>query len=54
MTEAFLIRILFDTVKYQCPHCGTINSFNKSTIDMFIDKGVEYIYCEDCNSKIKL
>lgn len=54
MTETLWLKILFDIITYQCPHCGTINSFNKSTIDMFTDKGVEYIYCEGCNTKIKL
>lgn len=43
-----------ETVKYECPYCGEINEFYKSTIDLFLENEINYIACEGCNTKIKI
>ena len=53
MTEAYLIETFCDTVTYKCPHCGAVNTFFKSTIELFHENEIDYIGCEMCDSKIK-
>lgn len=54
MTESYLIRVFCNIVTYKCPHCGTINTFNKSTVDLFLENKKDYIVCEGCDTKIKI
>ena len=52
MTEHCLIKFMGENVEYKCPHCGEINIFKKSTIDMFIENNINYVICEGCGTKI--
>ena len=54
MTESYLIKTFCDIVTYKCPYCGTINTFNKSMIDLFLEHKKTYIVCEGCDTKIKI
>lgn len=54
MEEAYLIKTFCDTVTYKCPHCGKVNKFSKSTIELFRENEIDYIYCEECDRKITL
>lgn len=54
MTESYLIRVFCNIVTYKCPHCGEINKFHKSTIDLFLENKIDCITCEECDIKIKI
>lgn len=55
MTESYLIKTFFDIVTYKCPYCGTINTFNKPIIDLFLEHKKTHIVCEGCGvTKIKI
>lgn len=54
MTEVLLIKIFYNIVTYKCPHCGEINTFPQSTIDLYHENKIDHIYCEECYSKIKI
>lgn len=45
---------LGETVDYQCPYCGCINTFYKSTIEMYLENDIATILCEDCNFPINI
>ena len=54
MDECYLIEFMGENVEYKCPHCGEVNIFKKSTIDMFIENNITYVVCEGCDTKIKI
>lgn len=47
-------KFIGETIEYKCPHCGEINKFHKSTIDVFLENEINYIVCEGCDAKIKI
>lgn len=54
MTELYLIKTFCDIVTYECPYCGEINTFCKSTIDLFLENEIDCIVCNGCDTKIKI
>lgn len=38
----------------ECPCCGEIISYHESTIEIIKGKGKTYIFCNECDNKIKI
>lgn len=54
MEEHILIKTFYnDTVKYQCPSCGSVIIMHKSTADMFIEHNTPY-ECEYCGKLLTI
>lgn len=54
MNEYCIYKFIGETVQYECPYCGEINKFTQQTIDLFLENEINYIFCEECGTKIKI
>jgi uncharacterized Zn finger protein len=52
MTEVTITKFIGNTINYQCPYCGEINTYYESTVEMLKENGKTFIECDGCDNKI--